>query len=177
MYATLTQNMCATNAVRFSMKTKVNENRLQCAQFSCSLKFLTGLAVMRKSHLRQHFASDCGRKPVNVCVVCKISYDTAADLKTHKVTHTARELVCDKCGKSFDTYNSLRLHSLVHAMDEWFACLYCQKKFRRKTNLRTHMFKHTGLKPFLCECGNRFVTLSKYRAHKRLRPDTCMLVR
>lgn len=134
--------------------------------------------MKRKMHLYQHFASDCGRKMLNVCIVCKKSFETADNLKAHKVTHTANDLVCDSCGKRFDSYNQLRAHSIVHKpIDELFGCTYCQKKFRRETSMRSHMAKHTGVKPFQCQvCGERFVTLSKLQTHRKSRPISCKLV-
>lgn len=134
---------------------------------------------MRKMHLRLHFASDCGRKPLNVCVVCKKSFDTAAELKAHKVTHAVHELVCEKCSRSFDVYDRLRAHLTMHKnLEKWFECTHCEKKFRYEKSLRSHMVKHTGVKPIRCQvCGERFITFSKFQAHRKSRPKTCKLAR
>lgn len=130
-------------------------------------------------HLHQHFASDCGRKPLYVCIVCEKSFDTAAELKTHKVTHAVIELVCEKCSRSFDTYDRLRAHLAMHkSLEKWFECDYCEKKFRHEKSLQSHMVKHTGVKPIQCQaCGERFITFSKFQAHRKLRPKTCKLAR
>lgn len=133
---------------------------------------------MLKLQLYQHFASDCGRKPVNVCVVCKKSFDTADELKAHKATHTPSQLKCTHCDKVYDTYNQLRIHSIKHTtLNDWFHCKHCPRKFRREAVLRSHMSKHTGVKPLQCHaCGERFLTFKKLQAHRKSRPKTCKLV-
>lgn len=133
---------------------------------------------MRKMDLHQHFASDCGRKPVNVCAVCQKSFDSAIELRKHRATHTADEFVCHTCNRTFDSYNQLRPHLRAHkGNDEWHKCNHCEKKFRQQTSLLSHMSKHTGVNPNQCTaCGKRFLTLSKLLLHRKTRPKSCKLV-
>ena len=51
-----------------------------------------------------------------------------------------------------------------------YACTYCRKAFTRPSSLRTHVYSHTGQKPFACtfrDCDKRFSVLSNMRRHMR----------
>lgn len=50
-------------------------------------------------------------------------------------------------------------------------CKVCDKRFTRPSSLQTHMYSHTGEKPFGCEvdgCGRRFSVVSNLRRHKKV---------
>ncbi|KAK7205847.1 hypothetical protein BZA70DRAFT_237273 [Myxozyma melibiosi] len=50
-------------------------------------------------------------------------------------------------------------------------CPVCNKRFTRPSSLQTHIFSHTGEKPFQCDhdsCGRRFSVVSNLRRHKRI---------
>jgi hypothetical protein len=49
-------------------------------------------------------------------------------------------------------------------------CRVCDKRFTRPSSLQTHMYSHTGEKPFACEvegCGRHFSVVSNLRRHRR----------
>lgn len=135
--------------------------------------------MQRQSHLVQHSASDCGRKPLNTCIVCKKSFDSLKKLREHRNTHTADDMVCDICGKQCGNYLRLRAHIDVHKpIEERAECPFCQKKFQRETIMRNHIAKHTGVKPYQCRiCDERFLTFTKLQQHMKARPKTCKLAR
>ncbi|KAJ4414814.1 hypothetical protein N0V85_002986 [Neurospora sp. IMI 360204] len=50
-------------------------------------------------------------------------------------------------------------------------CKVCDKRFTRPSSLQTHMYSHTGEKPFHCEvegCGRQFSVVSNLRRHKKV---------
>lgn len=82
---------------------------------------------------------------------CDKSYINSSHLQRHKRTAHGKpaEIVqCsfESCGKFFNTEAKMKLHfrqiHMERARD--FECEICNEKFRRKTQLRQHMFTHTG---------------------------------
>ncbi|KAF1804720.1 hypothetical protein V8B55DRAFT_1079553 [Mucor lusitanicus] len=62
---------------------------------------------------------------------------------------------------------SVRLQGL--AIDK-YDCPHCDKKFSRPSSLRTHIFSHTGEKPFMCShqnCFQSFNVQSNMRRHMK----------
>jgi uncharacterized Zn-finger protein len=50
-------------------------------------------------------------------------------------------------------------------------CRVCDKRFTRPSSLQTHMYSHTGEKPFTCNvegCGRNFSVVSNLRRHKKV---------
>jgi len=50
-------------------------------------------------------------------------------------------------------------------------CKVCDKRFTRPSSLQTHIYSHTGEKPFACEvegCGRHFSVVSNLRRHKKV---------
>lgn len=50
-------------------------------------------------------------------------------------------------------------------------CKVCDKRFTRPSSLQTHMYSHTGEKPFTCSvegCGRNFSVVSNLRRHKKV---------
>ncbi|WEW58849.1 hypothetical protein PRK78_004317 [Emydomyces testavorans] len=50
-------------------------------------------------------------------------------------------------------------------------CKVCDKRFTRPSSLQTHMYSHTGEKPYACEvegCGRHFSVVSNLRRHKKV---------
>ena len=53
-------------------------------------------------------------------------------------------------------------------------CRICEKRFTRPSSLQTHMYSHTGEKPFACDhagCGRHFSVVSNLRRHKKVHKE------
>ncbi|KAJ2809917.1 hypothetical protein H4S07_002980 [Coemansia furcata] len=52
-----------------------------------------------------------------------------------------------------------------------YECRYCQKRFSRPSSLTSHVYTHTGERPFACDfvgCTKRFSVLSNLRRHYKV---------
>ncbi|RKO98031.1 hypothetical protein CXG81DRAFT_7761, partial [Caulochytrium protostelioides] len=57
-----------------------------------------------------------------------------------------------------------------------YPCPQCPKRFTRPSSLQSHLYVHTGEKPFVCTargpgaggCGRAFSVLSNLRRHARI---------
>ncbi|KAI9485476.1 MAG: hypothetical protein EXX96DRAFT_533822 [Benjaminiella poitrasii] len=56
-----------------------------------------------------------------------------------------------------------------------YCCPYCQKGFSRPSSLKTHIFSHTGEKPYICNyptCNRSFSVQSNMRRHMKVHQNT-----
>ncbi|PRD29381.1 UNVERIFIED_CONTAM: zinc finger protein 26 [Trichonephila clavipes] len=53
---------------------------------------------------------------------------------------------CSDCGKTFTRQSSLVDHMKIHAGVKPFKCIYCEKAFCKKYNLRVHELTHKKIK-------------------------------
>ena len=55
-------------------------------------------------------------------------------------------LICSQCDFQGISRSHLLLHTRKHTGEKPFQCELCQKKFSRKSTLKTHMLTHQDLK-------------------------------
>lgn len=58
-----------------------------------------------------------------------------------------------------------------------YACHFCNKRFTRPSSLTTHIYSHTGEKPFKCPvngCGRHFSVVSNLRRHAKVHGNICL---
>lgn len=122
----------------------------------CAQHFSTN--SIRKEHEKIHL-----NKRSYMCDSCGVSFNQRSGLYTHKLTHhnNSPAHICSECGKAFKHPNYLRSHFVAkHLKHEDIAsygfriytCEICQKLFSDKSDLRSHMNKHTGLLFFSQSC-------------------------
>ena len=85
----------------------------------------------------------------------------------HKLIHTEKKnLKCEVCEKKFKRKDNLKRHTLTHTKGKAHECDICKKKFYTKTNLVNHFRIHLGEKPYGCaECGKWFTQASNRNRH------------
>jgi uncharacterized Zn-finger protein len=128
---------------------------------------VSGIRNMLK-HMKEYH-SDYNYKPF-ACERCTKTFSTASALRTHKIWHSEhRSFPCMTCGKSFKTKYTLKWHDLsVHKNEHPFQCPYCDRRFKRLSDLIVHKRKHTGERPFPCPvCMQKFFTKSDMEKHAK----------
>lgn len=129
----------------------------------CDQHFST--SGIRKEHEKIHL-----NKRSYMCDSCGMSFNQRSGLYTHKLTHHNNNPahICSECGKAFKHPNYLRSHFVAkHLKHEDIAsygcriytCEICQKLFSDKSDLRSHMNKHTGLFGFIFFSQKKMVNL------------------
>ena len=75
---------------------------------------------------------------------------------------------CGECNKSFKQKALLTTHMKVHSSERPYVCSICPKAFKRKSDLSDHTRIHTGNKPFVCRfCNKEFHKKSILTVHLR----------
>jgi len=95
---------------------------------------------------------------------------TENNLKLHVRIHTgAKPYSCRHCSERFTWHYQLKRHLLKsHNEGTWLTCHICQKKFSDSGDLKIHVRRHEGLKPYVCsDCPMCFCTASDLKQHQQ----------
>ncbi|KAL3889779.1 hypothetical protein ACJMK2_002107 [Sinanodonta woodiana] len=111
------------------------------------------------------------------CPICGKKFHFDHYLKEHisSVHDNTFKYQCTYCGKLMKSKTGLIAHTKqfhTHP-DEQYNCPKCNKIFRQKGNLRTHMFSHETDRMFLCAfCGKTFKYPDQLNRHKLIHTMT-----
>ncbi|ODQ68167.1 hypothetical protein NADFUDRAFT_81206 [Nadsonia fulvescens var. elongata DSM 6958] len=86
-------------------------------------------------------------------------------------THKALQPALHSSNSGLPLPTSTANHAGGASSSRKHACNICGKRFSRPSSLQTHMYSHTGEKPFVCDhpdCGRRFSVTSNLRRHKKI---------
>ncbi|XP_063696074.1 zinc finger protein 501-like [Culicoides brevitarsis] len=181
---------------RTSHNLKVHENGVHTKENKfvchiCGLSFVnaTGLIVHQKRHtdekkyqcnecprmyksrseLKDHLIRHRGIRDV-ICPICQATFLVKKDLKLHQrqVHDPRRDFQCNECDKKYKKKWQLETHLRTHTNERIFACSYCDKAFFKKFTLKKHTFSHTGERPFKCtKCPKAYTEIFILKRHMR----------
>jgi len=143
------------------------EHHSDSRRFPCDM---CDKSYSRKSQLDAHYRVHTGEKPFH-CNQCGKSFRLNGHLKSHQISrHVGVKLeksnLCTECGQGFVKEYDLRIHMRRHKGERPFTCLVCNKSFMGERNFRDHSRAHTGEKPYECEtCKKSFSSASGIRQH------------
>ena len=135
-----------------------------------------------KSHMKQDHHTNWTRPGADwFCELCGKVFNSKDGLKLHQaaVHYKEKKSQCPKCGYGFpyvsENHQTFKKHlANCRGVREKrvLACEVCGKIFKKLYNLKVHMTKHTGAKPFSCDlCQKSFVakrTLIQHREKNHL---------
>ncbi|KAE9415561.1 hypothetical protein Angca_004447, partial [Angiostrongylus cantonensis] len=95
------------------------------------------------------------------CERCGMEFGRAGGLRRHDImVHQQKKHACPYEGCNHPGYKctkALAAHiRSVHTLDRPFACLFCEKTFVRKNDLKVHELTHSNRSHFFCsKCNSR----------------------
>lgn len=108
--------------------------------------------------------------PVN-CEYCeKKEFQSKKKLLEHfNRVHKPKNCICEECGEGFTYPFRLEEHILRRhrPTERPKVCNVCNKTFKSNFDLKRHMFRHTGIKPYCCKhCSKQFFDRSDWLRHQ-----------
>ncbi|XP_053693441.1 myoneurin-like [Sabethes cyaneus] len=95
------------------------------------------------------------------------SLETVIRVKRNLKTVKQRH-VCKLCQRSYKYKHALETHLRRHRGDKPYKCTHCEKAFVVPFELRRHMRTHTGAKPYKCKyCERQFSDFGSKIKHER----------
>ena len=100
------------------------------------------------------------------CHICTKKLSSYGTFDAHIKAHT-NSFKCSYCTRIFFTENGAKEHEKIH-IDAQIQCEVCSQIFNRRHDLKKHMMKHTGEKPFKCTyCPKAFADKLVCQKHEK----------
>uniref|UniRef100_A0A1I7X3T4 Zinc finger protein n=1 Tax=Heterorhabditis bacteriophora TaxID=37862 RepID=A0A1I7X3T4_HETBA len=107
------------------------------------------------------------------CDQCEMKFGRAGGLRRHvmmvhsQIRHKCPYPNCDHPGYKCTKALAAHIRS-VHTLDRPFSCLFCEKTFVRKNDLKVHEMTHSSQCEYTCEkCGSLFRRLIYLHKHEK----------
>lgn len=103
------------------------------------------------------------------CKDCDKVLNSPSALVMHVKTHSVKTVFCPEPGCKFSCYlqSQLRQHIRKHSGEKPFQCAKCGRCFARSNDMKNHVLNvHEGVKPFKCPaCPKEFALAGNLRIH------------
>ncbi|XP_018653326.1 putative zinc finger protein [Schistosoma mansoni] len=161
------------------ISTHTGTGPISCDAPNCSMKYFSE-EDLKRHKLSQHSSVDKDPRRRHTCTFpgCSRSYSELNKLKEHLRTHTGeRPYVCRKpgCGATFARLSGVKSHEITHVyvrkrskrLAQYpISMIECGKAFLKRNKFRDHIYRHTGVRPFVCDqCKASFVQKYELRCH------------
>ncbi|XP_063618278.1 zinc finger protein 85-like isoform X2 [Cydia splendana] len=108
------------------------------------------------------------------CATCGRRFISRSTLAAHMTSHTeGHAFECHVCQKKFRYKHVVLTHiRQVHEKERNYQCEFCSKACFSKSLLNEHLRTHTDERPFKCEdCGKAFTWSSTLKSHRLIHSD------
>lgn len=165
------------NIHHFNIKKKVRDFICTCGEVFHSKK---KLAWHKEIHdAKPKSCAHCSEKFIHMASLTRHMRRAHNDRFVPKEERSTENVECPIC-KGVYLRSSLEVHIRNHSGQRPFTCLFCNKDFTTKWNLKLHKWTHASRtsKPYKCDqCKGAFIRETDYVAHmnshKSVRPYTC----
>eukprot|EP00808_Paulinella_micropora_P025115 g16236.t1 len=104
------------------------------------------------------------------CSECTAIFTSKLKYTIHLQLHKNGLLchVCERCGRQVKRGSELKKHMKKHTGEKPFMCSFCDYKSNRRASLQRHMRTHTGEKPYKCSlCDYKCNESGNLKSHMR----------
>lgn len=152
------------------------KNHIRVHHFICKEKFdcdQCDKTFKQREYLLKHVRYIHKKSEENKwkCDICGKFFAQYGSLSVHKKIHIGKKIDCNDCERKFIRKDCLRQHiKRTHSVERSFNCQLCDKAYKTKQDLASHMASHSDLRPFKCQKCN---ITSKYKDNMQKHVKTC----
>ena len=141
----------------------------------CGLGF--SLKRYLSKHMEKHASGQLVNKKTYECPCCDETFPSLCEVKKHTCTQASgKPPICPTCSQECKDPFALLLHIISHhkshntLSNEYKKsrneCSHCKENFHSEFLLKSHVYTHTGVKPFVCSiCEKGFITNKSHKMH------------